>query len=74
MRSSAQSIGNYVFFAQVIVDYKIIIFDKLQPSLLSKVDIWLSENALQTFVVRVDFTSLSYQIVPPYLESMNNYC
>jgi hypothetical protein len=67
MRPSTQSIGNYICLAQMIVDSQIIILYQFQPYSLSEKYIWLGENILQTFVIRVDFTSLAYQIMSPYL-------
>jgi hypothetical protein len=37
----------------VVVDSKIIILDKLQPSSLPKIQVRLCEDALQTLMIRV---------------------
>jgi hypothetical protein len=53
MRLVTQSVGHHIIFLRVIVDSKIIILDKLQPSSLPKVQVWLLEDVLQTLVIRV---------------------
>jgi hypothetical protein len=53
MRLSTQSIGYHIAFPRVIVDSKILILDKLQPSLLPKVQVWIRENILQTLMVHI---------------------
>ena len=45
---------------------QIIIFNQLQPSTLSHIQIYLSENVLQTLVMSIDITLMSDKIVPPY--------
>jgi hypothetical protein len=53
MRLATQSVGCYISLPRMIVDPKIIILDKLQPSSLPKVQVWLCEDVLQTLVIRV---------------------
>jgi hypothetical protein len=48
-----QRVSYHIGFSRTIVDSKIIILDKLQPSSLPKVEVWLRENVLQTLVIRI---------------------
>jgi hypothetical protein len=45
----------------VVVNSNIIILDKLQPSLLPKVKVQLSEDILQTLMIRIEFTPLFHK-------------
>jgi hypothetical protein len=65
-----QSIGYHFGFPRMIVDLKIIILENLQPSPLSKVQVQLPENVLQTLVITSNHL-LSHKVVPPNLESVN---
>jgi hypothetical protein len=71
MRLETQSVSYHFSFPRVIVDSQIVILDMLQPSSLPKVQVQLCEDVLQTLVICVYLTSLSHQIVPPNLESVN---
>src|SRR3954469_4143550 len=62
---AAESIGHDISFAQSIVDGQIKIIDCFNPSPLPKVEIKLSEDILQTLVVRKDFTTVAKQVVSP---------
>jgi hypothetical protein len=53
MRPSTPSVGYYIVLPRLIVDSKIIILDKLQPSPLPKVQVRLHEDVLQTLMVRI---------------------
>jgi hypothetical protein len=69
----AQGVGYDIGLARMVVDSKVIILNQLQPSLLPQVQIHLSEDVLEAFVVTVYFTSMTDEIVPPYLKSVH-YC
>jgi hypothetical protein len=56
----------------VVVDSKIMILDKLQPSSLPKIQVRLCEDVLQTLMIRVQLTPLPRKIEPPNLESVNH--
>jgi hypothetical protein len=71
MRLLTQSVDYHIVFPRMIVDSKIIILDKLQPSPLPKVQVQLRENILRTLMICIYFTSLSHKVVPPNLESVN---
>src|SRR4051812_5935999 len=62
---AAESIGHDISFARSVVDGQIKIIDCFNPPPLPKVEIRLSEDILQTLVIRKDFTTVAKQIVPP---------
>src|SRR4051812_46321117 len=62
---SAKRISHDVCFAWSVVDGHIKVIDCFNPSPLPKVEIRLSEDILQTFVVRKDLTTVARQVVPP---------
>src|SRR3954463_10955478 len=62
---TAESIGHDISFARGVVDGHIKVIDCFDPSPLTKVEIRLSEDILQTLVVRKDLTTVTKQVVPP---------
>jgi hypothetical protein len=68
---SAEGVGNYIGFSRVIMDTKIIVLDELNPSPLSNVQLRLGKDILETFVISVNITPVSYEIMAPSLESVN---
>jgi hypothetical protein len=70
---SAQGINDDIVLARMVVDSDIIILNQLQTSLLPQIQTHLSKNVLEAFVVTVYFTSMTDEIVPPYLKSIY-YC
>jgi hypothetical protein len=58
----------------VIVNIQIIIFNKLQPTALPKVEILLSEYILQTLMIRIYLALGSHDIMSPNLKRMHNGC
>jgi hypothetical protein len=65
-RFSAEGVCYHVGLPRVVVDLKVIIFDQLQPSSLTEIEVWLSENVLQALVICEDVTFVPNQVVPPY--------
>jgi hypothetical protein len=63
---STQGIYNQIRLARVIVNFQIIILNKLQPSVLPKIEILLSEYVLQTLMIRVHLALGSRDIMHPY--------
>jgi hypothetical protein len=53
MRPTAQSVGYHISLPRVIVDPKIIILVKLQSPPLSKIQVQLCEDELQTLMICV---------------------
>jgi hypothetical protein len=70
---SAQGVSYDIGLARMVVDSKVIILNQLQPSSLPQVQICLSEDVLEAFMVTIYFTSMIDEIVHPYLKSMH-YC
>jgi hypothetical protein len=56
----------------MVVDFEIVILNQLQPSSLPQIQICLSEDIVEAFVVTEYFTSMTDEIVPPYLKRMRN--
>jgi hypothetical protein len=69
-----QGICNQIRLARVIVNLQIIILNKLQPTVLPKVEILLSEYVLQTLMIRVHLALGSHNIMSPYLNRVHNGC
>jgi hypothetical protein len=67
-----QGICNQIHLAWVIVNFQIIIFNKLQPTALPKVEIL--QYLLQTLMIRIYLTLGSHDIMSPYLKCMHNSC
>jgi hypothetical protein len=61
----AQGIHNHIRFLRVIVNLQITILDKFQPSSLGHVQIGLSENVHQAFVVDLNMDHIPKKIVSP---------
>jgi hypothetical protein len=49
-----QRVHNDVCLSRVIVNFQLVVFDQLEPSSLPHVQIRLSKDVLQAFVVRID--------------------
>src|SRR3954470_17275684 len=62
---AAEGIGHDISFARSVVDGQIKIIDCFNPPPVPKVEIRLSEDILQTLVIRKDFTTVAKQVVPP---------
>src|SRR3954462_3174685 len=62
---TAKRICHDVCFAWSVVDGHIKVIDGFNPSPLPKIEIRLSEDVLQTLVVREDLTTVTKQVVPP---------
>src|SRR3954464_8597043 len=71
---AAESIGHDISFARRIVDGQIEVVDCFNPPSLPKVEIRLSEDILQTLVIRKDFTTVAQQVMPTYFQSKDNCC
>src|SRR5664279_1954484 len=51
IRFPTQRVSNDICFAGLIIDAQIIILDQLQPSSLSEIQLWLSEQVLKTLMI-----------------------
>jgi hypothetical protein len=58
----------------VVVDSKVIILKKFQPSSLPEIKIRLCEDVLQTLVININLTMLALDVMSPDLESVNHDC
>jgi hypothetical protein len=56
------------------VDFEVIILDQFKPSSLTEVEVRLSEDVLQTFVIGYDVAFVPNQIVPPYFQGVYYGC
>jgi hypothetical protein len=65
-RFSAEGVCYHVGLPRVVMDLEVIIFDQFKPSSLTEVEVWLSEDILQTLVISEDVAIVPNQIVPPY--------
>jgi hypothetical protein len=51
----------------VIMNRQIIIFNQFEPPTLPQIQLLLSKNILETFIIGVNVTSLAIKIMPPRL-------
>jgi hypothetical protein len=58
----------------MIVDPMVIVFDKIEPSLLFEIKIQLHEDVLQSFVIYINLTLLAHNVMSLDLESVNHSC
>jgi hypothetical protein len=72
MRPSTPNVDYHICFPRVVVDFRIIILDKLQIPSLPKVKVRLCEDILQTLMIRIKFTSLFHKVIARDLESANH--
>jgi hypothetical protein len=69
---ATQCIGYNVCLAGVVVDAQIVVLDQLQPSPLPQVQLRLGEDILQALVISINVALVTYQIVPPNLQGVND--
>ena len=60
-----ESIGHHIGLINMIFYHAVIIFEQLNPSTLSKIQLLLSNEVLEALVINVDDTPFTVQIVPP---------
>jgi hypothetical protein len=65
-RFSVESVCYHVSLPGVVMDLEVIILDQFKPSSLMEVEVWLSEDILQTLVISEDVAFVPNQTVPPY--------
>jgi hypothetical protein len=56
----------------MVVDSEVVILNQLQPSSLPQIQIYATEDVLEAFVITVYLTSMTNEIVSPYLKSVHN--
>jgi hypothetical protein len=55
---AAQRIYNDICLTRLIVHFKLIVFDQLEPPSLPRVQIWLCKDVLQALVVHIDVNNI----------------
>jgi hypothetical protein len=69
---AAQNIRKHIHLAGVIMNFKIIILNQLQPPSVTHVQISLNENVLQALVLGEDMNYIPQNIMPPCPRSKDN--
>jgi hypothetical protein len=69
---ATQCIGYTIRFTRVVVDVQIVVLDQFKPPSLHQVQRRLCKDVLQTLVVSVNVKLVAHQVVPPYLQSVND--
>ena len=72
VRLAAQGINHYISLAWRIGNTQVNVCNKLHPSLLTEVQIWLSKQILQTLVVSEDLATITEKVMSPLLQRMND--
>ena len=72
VRLVAQGISHYISLAWHIGNTQLKVCDKLHPSLLTEVQIWLSKQILQTLVVSEDLATITEKVMSPLLQRTND--
>jgi hypothetical protein len=65
MRLTTKSIGNHICLARMIVHLEIIIFNQLNPSSLTHIQLGLGEDIFEAFMVSIDIANIAQQIMSP---------
>jgi hypothetical protein len=55
------------------MNLEIVIFNQLEPSSLTYVQLWLGEDIFETFMVSIDIAHIAQQIMSSDFQSMDNY-
>jgi hypothetical protein len=69
---ATQGIRNDIHLSRMIMNLQIIVLDKLQPSSLVHVQIWLSEDILHALEVSEDMNHIPKKIMVPRPQRMDN--
>src|SRR4051812_19849991 len=70
----AQGIGHHINLARGIRNIHVEVGYCLEPSLLTKIQVWLSKHVLQTLVVGVDLATITDEVMSPQLQCINYCC
>src|SRR3954462_14661090 len=71
---AAQGIGHYIGLARGVRNIHVEIGYCLEPSLLTKIQVWLSKKILQTLVVGVNRATITEEVMSPQLQRINHRC
>ena len=72
VRLAAQGISHYISLAWRIGNTQVKVCNNLHPSLLMEVQVWLSKQILQTFMVGEDLATIAEKVMLPLLQCMND--
>jgi hypothetical protein len=51
---TTQRVRNYIFLAQMVMNFLLVVLDQLESSSMPYVQVWLCEDVLQTLVVHIN--------------------
>src|ERR1044071_3715633 len=71
---AAQGIGHHISLARGIRNVHVEVGYCLEPSLLAKIQVWLSKQVLQALVVGVDLATITEEVMSPQLQCINHRC
>src|SRR4051812_8204309 len=71
---ATQGISHYISFGRGIRNIHVEVGYCLKPSLLAKIQVWLSKQILQTLVVGVDLAKITDEVMSPQLQCINYCC
>src|SRR3954465_4529720 len=71
---ATQGINHYISFARGIRNIHVEVGYCLEPSLLAKIQVWLSKQILQTLVVGVDLATITDEVMSPQLQCIDYCC
>ena len=72
VRLAAQGISHDISLAWRIGNTQVKVCNKLHPSLLTEVQVWLSKQIFQTLVVGEDLATITEKVMSPLLQRMND--
>ena len=72
VRLAAQGISHYISLAWRTGNTQVKVCNKLHPSLLTEVQIWLSKQIFQTLVVSEDLATITEKVMSPFFQRVND--
>src|SRR4051812_28948415 len=69
-----QGIGHHIILARGIRNIHVEVRYCLEPSLLAKIQVWLSKQVLQAMVVGVDLATITEEVMSPQLQCIDYRC
>ena len=67
-----KGIHHHICLPRVIMNGQIIIFNQFEPPTLPQIQLFLSENVLETLMIDVNVTRLTIKIMPPQFQGKHN--
>src|SRR3954465_12401553 len=71
---TSQGIGHHIILARGIRNIHVEVGYCLEPSLLAEIQVWLSKQILQAFVVGVDLATITDEVMSAELQCINYCC